>query len=102
MRVAVAIVLTREGREVLEKLTRSKRTRVWLSQRARMVLLASTGVGELFETVVAMVRARDLLLDEHFSVDGTLIQAWASHKSFRPKDEGPDGNEVRSLCPAGR
>ena len=29
--------------------------------------------------------------DEHFSVDGTLIQAWASHKSFQPKpDAGPD------------
>lgn len=27
--------------------------------------------------------------DEHFSVDGTLLQAWASHKSFRPKDEPP-------------
>jgi hypothetical protein len=25
-----------------------------------------------------------LLSDEHFSVDGTLIEAWASHKSFRP------------------
>ena len=28
--------------------------------------------------------------DEHFSVDGTLIEAWASHKSFRPKDGGGD------------
>jgi transposase len=27
--------------------------------------------------------------DEHFTVDGTLIEAWASHKSFRPKDEDP-------------
>ena len=36
--------------------------------------------------------------DEHFSVDGTLIQAWASHKSFRPKgsagqDDPPSGSE---------
>jgi hypothetical protein len=30
------------------------------------------------------------LSDEHFSVDGTLIEAWASHKSFRPKDRGGD------------
>ncbi len=52
-------------------------------------LLAHDVVGELFETVVAMARARGLLSEEHFSVDGTLIQAWASHKSFRPKDEGP-------------
>src|ERR1700730_3436133 len=29
---------------------------------------------------------KPLLSDEHFSVDGTLIEAWASHKSFRPKD----------------
>ena len=31
-----------------------------------------------------------LLSDEHFSVDGTLIEAWASHKSFRPKDGSGD------------
>ena len=31
-----------------------------------------------------------LLSDEHFSVDGTLIEAWASMKSFRPKDGGDD------------
>jgi hypothetical protein len=30
-----------------------------------------------------------LLSDEHFTVDGTLLEAWASHKSFRPKDEDP-------------
>jgi len=34
---------------------------------------------------------KPLLSDEHFSVDGTLIEAWASHKSFRPK-EGGDGD----------
>jgi hypothetical protein len=31
-------------------------------------------------------RVKPLLSDEHFSVDGTLIEAWASQKSFRPKD----------------
>lgn len=31
-----------------------------------------------------------LLSDEHFSVDGTLIEAWASHKSFKPKDADKD------------
>ncbi|ABF53814.1 IS5-like element ISSpal2 family transposase [Sphingopyxis alaskensis] len=43
--------------------------------------------------VVAQARGRDLLSDEHFSVDGTLIDAWASMKSFRPRDdgEGPAG-----------
>ena len=34
--------------------------------------------------------ARGLLSKEHFSVDGTLIQAWASQKSFRPKDGSDD------------
>ncbi|MGH2783308.1 MAG: IS5 family transposase, partial [Thermoleophilaceae bacterium] len=43
--------------------------------------------------VVAQARVADLLSDEHFSVDGTLIEAWASQKSFRPKDDagGKDG-----------
>ena len=31
-------------------------------------------------------RARPFMSDEHFTVDGTLIEAWASQKSFRPKD----------------
>ena len=33
-----------------------------------------------------------LLSDEHFSVDVTLIDAWASHKSFKPKDGSGDGD----------
>ena len=33
--------------------------------------------------------AQPHLSDEHFTVDGTLIEAWASHKSFRPKEEEP-------------
>lgn len=33
--------------------------------------------------------AKPYLSDEHFTVDGTLIEAWASQKSFRPKDEDP-------------
>jgi hypothetical protein len=42
-------------------------------------------------------RARPYMSDEHFTVDGTLIEAWASHKSFRPKDgsgtpPGPGGD----------
>ena len=38
-------------------------------------------------------RVKPLLSDEHFSVDGTLIEAWASHKSFQPKDGGGDGGD---------
>ena len=40
-----------------------------------------------FVSVVAQARAVDLLSDEHFSVDGTLIEAWASQKSFQRKDQ---------------
>jgi len=37
-------------------------------------------------------RAQGLMSDEHFTVDGTLIEAWASQKSFQPKDGGTDGD----------
>ena len=37
-------------------------------------------------------RAAKFMSDEHFTVDGTLIQAWASHKSFRSKDGSDDGD----------
>src|SRR5258705_11237570 len=37
-------------------------------------------------------QVKSLLSDEHFSVDGTLIEAWASQKSFRPKD-GSGGDD---------
>ncbi len=42
-----------------------------------------------FEQVLAQARAATLLSDEHFTVDGTLIEAWAGHKSFKRKDEPP-------------
>lgn len=46
-------------------------------------------VRALFEQVMAQAKEANLLSDEHFSVDGTLIRAWASHKSFVPKDGPP-------------
>ena len=42
-----------------------------------------------FEAVLAQARASHLLSDEHFTVDGTLIEAWAGHKSFKRKDTPP-------------
>lgn len=45
-------------------------------------LLENDVITELFEEVIGLARKRQLLSDEHFSVDGTLIQAWASHKSL--------------------
>lgn len=50
----------------------------------------------LFNEIVAMADAEGWLSNEHFSVDGTLIQAWAGHKSFMPKDENDgDGGDFR-------
>jgi transposase len=46
-------------------------------------------VRELFSQVLDQAKAKGLLSSEHFSVDGTLIRAWASHKSFVPKDGAP-------------
>jgi len=42
-----------------------------------------------FQHVVDQARQRQLLSSDHFTVDGTLLEAWASQKSFRPKDEDP-------------
>jgi transposase len=51
--------------------------------------------GDLFnrfmETLLHHKAVTPLLSDEHFSVDGTLIEAWAGHKSFKPKDD-PDSD----------
>src|SRR5438132_4067350 len=45
--------------------------------------------GDVFEKFMTKLlnheKVKPLLSDEHFSVDGTLIEAWASHKSFKPK-----------------
>ncbi len=47
-------------------------------------------------TLLDRPRVRRLLSSEHFSVDGSLLQAWASMKSFRPKDgEGPPPTDGR-------
>jgi len=52
-------------------------------------LLAGEVAQAFFEQVLAQARAATLLSDEHFTVDGTLIEAWAGHKSFKRKDEPP-------------
>lgn len=46
-----------------------------------------------FEAVLGQARRKKLLSKEHFTVDGTLIQAWASHRSFQPKDKPPDSDD---------
>src|SRR5260370_32007772 len=52
-------------------------------------LLKHAVAGEFFRRVVEHAGALGLMSSEHFTVDGTLIDAWASMKSFRPKDEKP-------------
>ena len=56
-------------------------------------LLAGDVADAFFTEVLAAIKADGLLSDEHFTVDGTLLEAWASHKSFKPKggaDRPPD------------
>jgi transposase len=50
---------------------------------------------QFLNAVLQGERVKQLMSDDHFSVDGTLIEAWASMKSFRPKpdDAGGDGDE---------
>jgi transposase len=47
---------------------------------------------KFFDAVVKQARAAGLMSSEHFSVDGTLIEAWASMKSFRRKDDDDSDN----------
>src|ERR1700676_2192424 len=49
-------------------------------------LLAGDVAAKFMAAVLSQPRVKRLLSDEHFSVDGTLIEAWASMKSFRPKE----------------
>lgn len=49
-------------------------------------LMAHDVALSFFDAVVKLARAKNLLSDEHFTVDGTLIEAWASMKSFRARD----------------
>jgi transposase len=53
-------------------------------------LLNEEVAGVFFQKVLE--RAKPYLSDEHFTVDGTLMEAWASHKSFRPKGEDDKGS----------
>jgi transposase len=53
-------------------------------------LLEADVAHAFFAAVLEEARSRDLLSDDHFTVDGTLLEAWASQKSFRPVDEPPD------------
>ena len=55
----------------------------------RKRLLEHEVADEFFAAVVRQAKLRRYLSSDHFSVDGTLLEAWASHKSFKPKDRPP-------------
>lgn len=70
--------------------------RVWSAttfSKNRDRLLDGDIAQHFFEEVLAQADQRGFLSDEHFTVDGTLIEAWASHKSFRPKDGDDDDGD---------
>lgn len=58
----------------------------------RTRLLEHDVAGQFFNCVVEQARKAKMLSAEHFSVDGTLIEAWASMKSFGPKDDNRSDN----------
>ena len=55
----------------------------------RQRLLDADAAREFLLAIVGQAREQRLLSEEHLSVDGTLLEAWASVKSFRPKDDEP-------------
>jgi transposase len=55
----------------------------------RKRLLEHQVADEFFAAVVRQAKLRRYMSSEHFSVDGTLLKAWASHKSFKPKNGPP-------------
>lgn len=55
-----------------------------------------------FEEVVRQAQLRRYISSEHFSVDGTLLEAWASHKSFKPNDTPPSDGDDDDIRPTGR
>jgi transposase len=62
-------------------------------------LLNTDVAAAFFASVRQQAEAAQLLSDEHFTVDGTLIEAWASLKSFRPKDDGDLPNAQKNRNP---
>jgi transposase len=63
-------------------------------------LLQHDVAGRFLQAVVGQAQEAGLLSDEHFTVDGTLIEAWASLKSFRPVDDpdrGVDGDDPGNI-----
>lgn len=77
---------------------------VWLPTvftKNRDRLLTTEMSRKVMATILAHREVVPLMSDEHFSVDGTLVKAWASMKSFRRKTEvAPPGDEGQGDPPA--
>ena len=56
-------------------------------------LLTTDMSRKVMAAILAHPEVKPLLSDEHFSVDGTLVKAWASMKSFQPKDSAPPDHD---------
>ena len=56
-------------------------------------LLEGEVADAFFDEVLAEAKALDLLSDDHFTVDGTLLEAWAGQKSFQRKQDGKKSND---------
>ena len=61
--------------------------------RLRERLVKEDLAQRFFDAIVKVARDEDLLSSEHLTVDGTLIEAWAGAKSFKPKDGPPPPND---------
>jgi transposase len=96
-----AFFSVRSERQLMEQLTYNMMFRwfvglsmdapVWdvtVFTKNRERLLACDIACGFLRAILVDPQVKPLLSDEHFSVDGTLIEAWASMKSFRPKDGG--------------
>ena len=99
----IALYSVRSERQFCERLTYDMLFRWFLDMnilvgsfdqstfaKNRTRLLAHEVTGRFFGAVVSEARRQPLLSEEHFSVDGTLLEAWASLKSVRPRDEEGD------------
>ena len=71
--------------------------RGWISptSRLRERLVKEDLAQRFFDAIVKVARREDLLSSEHLRVDGTLIEAWAGAKSFKPKDGPPPPSDGR-------
>lgn len=72
---------------------------VWVPtvfSKNRERLIEHDAVVEFFNEVLHIAEQKNWLSGEHFSVDGTLIQVWAGHKSFKRKDDDDGGDGTGS------